>query len=94
VTSQYFDRAAAEADPLMRPLTFEQVMRRTGRSRRTITAWIADGLLTPYLIPDGHRVIRVFVERQVLEVEKNRRQAAAASKLNLAASRRRAAAAR
>lgn len=93
MTSRYHDRAAAETDPLARPLTFAQVMERTGRSRRTISAWISAGLLTPYTIPDGHRTIRVFLERQVLEVERDQRRAAARSKLNLAAARRRAVAA-
>jgi len=74
----------AAQDPLARPLTFEQVTKRTGRSRRTISGWIHDGLLTPYTLYEGTRTLRVFLERQVLEVDKARREAAAASRLNLA----------
>lgn len=74
----------AAQDPLARPLTFPQVVKRTGRSRRTISQWIHDGLIKPYTLYEGTRTIRVFLERQVLEVDRAKRDAAAASRLNLA----------
>jgi hypothetical protein len=74
----------AAQDPLARPLTFPQVVKRTGRSRRTISSWIHEGVLTPYRLADGTRMVRVFLERQVLEVDRAKRDAAAASRLNLA----------
>jgi hypothetical protein len=79
----YTDLDDAHADPLARPLTFAQVMSRTGRSRRTITAWIADGLITPYLLREEHRTVRVFLERQVLEVHREMNGRVAAARLNL-----------
>jgi predicted DNA-binding transcriptional regulator AlpA len=74
----------AAQDPLARPLTFPQVVKRTGRSRRTISSWIHEGVLTPYRLAEGTRMVRVFLERQVLEVDRAKRDAAAASRLNLA----------
>jgi hypothetical protein len=76
-------RRMLEQDPLARPLTTAQVMARTGRSRRTITQWVSDGLLTPYTAREGNRVVRMFLERQVLEVHRERNQAAAETRLNI-----------
>lgn len=90
----YANLDAALADPLARPLTLEQVLRRTGRSRRTITSWISRGLITPYTISDGHRTVQVFLERQVLEVHREMNAAAAATRLNLRNQRAKADAAR
>lgn len=79
----YDTLAAAQADPLARPLTFQQVVQRTGRSARTISSWISDGLITAYTLPEEHRTLRVFVERQVLEVHREMNERAAATRLNL-----------
>jgi len=60
-------------DPLFRPVSIEEAMRITGRSRRTLDRWIHDGRL---------RVVRlenppedVVIEQQLVDVEKTTRDA-------------------
>jgi predicted DNA-binding transcriptional regulator AlpA len=52
-----------------RPLTLDEVLEITGRSRRTITRWISTKRLTPY--EEKHRRTVVFNEDQVIEIEKS-----------------------
>lgn len=65
-------------DPLLRPLTIKQAMELTGRSKRTIDRWIQDGRLRKVRLPaiPGEMPEDVLVEREVLEAERDTRQAA------------------
>ena len=65
---------SAPGDPLFRPLTIAEAQAATGRSRRTIARWIAEGRLTAYEEAHPRRVI--LVERDVIEAEKATRRAA------------------
>lgn len=60
-------------DPMFRPVSIEQAMQITGRSRRTLDRWIHDGRL---------RVVRldnppedVVIEQQLVDLEKETRDA-------------------
>lgn len=59
--------------PLFRPLTISEAQARTGRSRRTIARWIADGRLSAYEAAHPRRIL--LVEGEVLDVEKRTRDA-------------------
>lgn len=60
-------------DPLFRPISIEDAMSRTGRSRRTIDRWIHDGRLR--VVSLGWPPEPVLIEREVVETEKARRSA-------------------
>jgi hypothetical protein len=68
VTGRYTSEEQAKRDTLCRPLTMAEVMRRTGRSQRTIERWTTQGLLTKYEIEHPREI--VFLEREVLEVDR------------------------
>ena len=53
---------------LFKPLSLDEVLEITGRSRRTITRWIVEKRLTPF--EEKNRRAVVFNEDQVLEAEK------------------------
>lgn len=62
------------ADPLFTPLTIGEAAKAAGRSRRTIDAWIKDGVLDVVQLENPPR--RVVVKRQLLDLEVRRRKAA------------------
>mgnify|MGYP001564357448 CR=1 FL=1 len=62
-------------DPLFRPISIEDAMARTGRSRRTIDRWIHDGRLRTVRLDDPPEV--VLIEREVVALEKRCRDARA-----------------
>jgi len=72
VSSDYFD----PYDPLCKPLTIKQAQEVTGRTRRTLERWVQDGLLTKYERQNQRRVVILFNEAQVTEVEKRQSDAA------------------
>jgi excisionase family DNA binding protein len=59
-------------DPLCRPISVEDAMALTGRSRRTIERWIHEGRLELVQISPLEKVL---VERQVVDAEQRARQA-------------------
>lgn len=65
---------AARADPLFRPLTIAEVVKRTGRSRRTIDRWIKDGRLRVIQLSEPPE--RVVIARDAIKVERATRRAA------------------
>lgn len=69
------EEQAARADPLFRPLSIPEVVARTRRSRRTVDRWIKDGRLRT--IDLGYPPTRVAILRDVVQVERETRQAAA-----------------
>lgn len=74
MTGQYSSEDEARRDNLCRPLSMGEVLRRTGRSQRTIERWIAEGRLTKYELEHPREI--VFNERQVMELERDKRRAA------------------
>lgn len=60
-------------DPLFRPISIEDAMARTGRSRRTIDRWIHDGRLRTFSLDDPPE--EVLIERDVVTLEKACRDA-------------------
>jgi hypothetical protein len=74
VSPEYSSQEEARRDNLCRPLSMSEVMRRTGRTQRTIERWIAEGRLTRYELEHPRQI--VFVEREVLELERDKRRAA------------------
>lgn len=62
-------------DPLFRPISIEDAMARTRRSRRTIDRWIHDGRLRTFQLEDPPEV--VLIEREVVALEKQCRDARA-----------------
>lgn len=74
MSTDYPDEQAARHDALCRPMTMKDVLRRTGRSERTIERWVGQGLLTRYEL--AHPRESVFVEREVMELERDKRLAA------------------
>lgn len=62
--------------PMFQLLTLKQVLEITERSRRTIEKWVRDGKLTKYEVEHQRKVIPVFNEDEVVEVEKEMRDAA------------------
>lgn len=60
-------------DPLFRPISIEDAMARTRRSRRTIDRWIHDGRLRTFQLEDPPEV--VLIERDVVEMERAARTA-------------------
>lgn len=79
-------------DPLFKPLTLAQVLEITGRSPRTIQRWINDHKLHPLEDPAApnrsfeaaHRRRVIFDESEVVEVEKEMRDAASANRRRIA----------
>ena len=63
------------SDPTFRPLTLAEVLEITGRKPRTIQGWITAEKLTKYEVEHQRKVIPVFDESEVLEVEKQMREA-------------------
>lgn len=63
-------------DPTFRPLTLSQVLEITGRKRRTIERWVTAEKLTRYEVEHRRKVVAVFNEDEVLEAEKQMREAA------------------
>lgn len=66
-----------------RPLTIAEAARVTGRTARTIQRWVSTGQLTKYEVEHPRRV--VLVEREVVEMERQQRAAANASRAAIAA---------
>jgi hypothetical protein len=64
----YESEEQAKRDALCKPLSLAEVMKRTGRSKRTIERWVASGQLTKYELDNPREV--VFVAREALETEK------------------------
>lgn len=56
-------------DPLFRPVSINQAMEITGRSRDTIERWVRQKRITRYEVQHGRRVL-VFNELEVIEAEK------------------------
>lgn len=70
-------------DPQFRPLTIAEAARVTGRTSRTIQRWVSTGQLTKYEVENPRRV--VLVEQEVVEMERQQRAAANASRAAIAA---------
>lgn len=68
----------ARLDALCRPMTMAEVMRATGRTRRTIDRWVEHGELTKYELEHPREI--VFNARDVAETEKRMRDAAQENK--------------
>lgn len=62
-------------DPMFKPLTLEQVLEITGRTRRTIERWVKDGHLTKYEETHRRKIV-LYNEEEVAEAEKERNDAA------------------
>lgn len=60
-------------DPLFKPLTFAQVIALTGRHKRTVEKWVADGRLRTVRL--DHPPETVMIKREVLEVDRATREA-------------------
>lgn len=73
---------SAEQQPF-RPLTIAEAARVTGRTSRTIQRWVSTGQLTRYEVENPRRV--VLVEEEVVEMERQQRAAANASRAAIAA---------
>lgn len=63
-------------DPLFRPLTIKQALEATGRTRRTLERWVQDGRLTKYEETHRRKVVVIFNEAELAEIEKERSDAA------------------
>lgn len=62
-------------DPLFRPISIEDAMARTRRSRRTIDRWIHDGRLRTFNLENPPET--VLIERDLVALEKQCRDARA-----------------
>lgn len=69
--------------PQFRPLTIAEAAKVTGRTSRTIQRWMSTGRLTRYEVENPRRV--VLVEQEVMEMERQQRAAAMASRAAIAA---------
>lgn len=61
-------------DPLYQPVTLQQALQITGRSRDTIERWVRQRKLTRYEASNDRRVA-YFIEGELLEVEHQTRTA-------------------
>lgn len=68
---------------LFKPLSLDEVVRITGRSRRTVERWVADNTLTRY--EENHRRTAVFNEDEVARVEHEMNLRAQANRDRIAA---------
>lgn len=73
VNTPYPSEHEARLDALCRPLTIAEVLKRTGRSERTIRRWVEQGRLRRIELKDPPET--VYIEREVLEVERDKRRA-------------------
>lgn len=59
-------------DPMFKPLTMTQVMQITQRSQRTIERWVKDKRLTRYEEHHRRKIVFLFDESEVVDVETER----------------------
>ena len=69
--------------PQFRPLTIAEAAKATGRTSRTIQRWVSTGQLTRYEMKNPRQV--VLAEKEVMEMERQQRAAANASRVAIAA---------
>jgi hypothetical protein len=82
-TQRYRDRTDAKLDDLCRPVPLADVMARIPRSKRTIDRWIKDGRLRVIQLWDPPE--KVVLLRDLVELEKEMRDALQASRDRIAA---------
>jgi hypothetical protein len=62
-------------NPMFKPITIKEALEITGRTRRTLERWVADGQLTKYERANRRTTVVLFNEDDVTRIEKERSDA-------------------